>query len=761
MKMLVVNRKITMSILIVVLLVCGLQGTSHVAEALTVPNEPSFSEFVEAWDNDNDLFEELKAQATRLCAGLEFPRDTFAINDEFTILVAHTPEGDGLVLQGNSRFQAGGGINLGWLTLEKRGDLRVLTHYAPNGDGSIKCDLSTEGTAVSEPPGPKVLVVDPDSPPIYWTDYGTDKIQRVNLDGSNVQDLITSGLASPTGVALDVAGGKMYWVDIGTGKIQRANLDGTNVEDIGAGSVSSIALDVAGGKIYWTTRTTTRITVSIIGRTTRTTVSTIRRANLDGSNVEDLITRGLNLNVPNGIALDVAGGKMYWTDGVADKIRRANLDGSNIEDLVTGLSVPIGIALDVSGSKMYWTDGGTDKIQRANLDGSNVEDLVTAVSDPYGITLDAAKTKMYWTDREEGKIRRANLDGSNVEDLVTGLDEPVGITLAIPPQAIPSTPDLVVEDVRADPVTVAPGEKFKLYATLKNQGRGESTATRIRYYRSTDAVISTEDTQLGSASRDPLAANATIRRYLNVTAPTTPGTYYYGVCVDSVPDESDTDNNCSLAVSVTVTAPPTVAEDVNGDGIVDVKDLVYVAERYGQTGTTTADVNGDGVVNIDDLILVAAVLDADAAAAPSLYSDALEQFSVSDVQLWLSQARQRDVTDPRVRKGILFLEHLLASMVPKETVLLANYPNPFNPETWIPYQLAKPAEVTITIYAINGQAVRTLALGHQAVGRYQSRSGAAYWDGKNEFGEAVASGLYFYTLTAGDFSATRKMLIRK
>ena len=204
----------------------------------------------------------------------------------------------------------------------------------------------------------------------------------------------------------------------------------------------------------------------------------------------------------------------------------------------------------------------------------------------------------------------------------------------------------------------------------------------------------------------------------------------------------------------------TTKEDVNGDGTVNIQDLVLVASSLGQIGETDADVNGDGVVNIQDLVLVAGAL-GDAAASPSLYSDALEQFSVSDVQLWLSQARQRDVTDPRVRKGILFLEQLLASMVPKETVLLTNYPNPFNPETWIPYQLAKPAEVTITIYAINGQAVRTLALGHQAVGRYQSRSGAAYWDGKNEFGEAVASGLYFYTLTAGDFSATRKMLIRK
>ena len=97
----------------------------------------------------------------------------------------------------------------------------------------------------------------------------------------------------------------------------------------------------------------------------------------------------------------------------------------------------------------------------------------------------------------------------------------------------------------------------------------------------------------------------------------------------------------------------------------------------------------------------------------------------------------------------------------RENALLANFPNPFNPETWIPYQLEKPTEVTITIYAIDGRLVRTLALGHQPAGIYRSRSRAAYWDGKNAFGEPVASGVYFYTLTAGDFAATRKMLIRK
>ena len=98
---------------------------------------------------------------------------------------------------------------------------------------------------------------------------------------------------------------------------------------------------------------------------------------------------------------------------------------------------------------------------------------------------------------------------------------------------------------------------------------------------------------------------------------------------------------------------------------------------------------------------------------------------------------------------------------PKQTTLLPNFPNPFNPETWIPYQLAKPSEVTITIYDIRGRVVRVLVLGHQAAGIYRSRSKAALWDGRNHFGEKVATGVYFYRLTAGDFSATRKMLIQK
>ena len=99
--------------------------------------------------------------------------------------------------------------------------------------------------------------------------------------------------------------------------------------------------------------------------------------------------------------------------------------------------------------------------------------------------------------------------------------------------------------------------------------------------------------------------------------------------------------------------------------------------------------------------------------------------------------------------------------IPEQTSLLPNYPNPFNPETWIPYQLSEPTDVKLTIYDIQGRVVRNIDLGHQRAGVYHGRSRAAYWDGRNAVGEPVASGVYFYTLTAGEFTATRKMLIQK
>ena len=100
-------------------------------------------------------------------------------------------------------------------------------------------------------------------------------------------------------------------------------------------------------------------------------------------------------------------------------------------------------------------------------------------------------------------------------------------------------------------------------------------------------------------------------------------------------------------------------------------------------------------------------------------------------------------------------------LTPKETTLLPNYPNPFNPETWIPYHLAREADVAITIYDTKGRLVRQLALGYQEAGHYAARGKAAHWNGRNERGEAVASGIYFYQFRAGDYVASRRMVIVK
>ena len=200
--------------------------------------------------------------------------------------------------------------------------------------------------------------------------------------------------------------------------------------------------------------------------------------------------------------------------------------------------------------------------------------------------------------------------------------------------------------------------------------------------------------------------------------------------------------------------------DVNSDGTVNIQDLVLVAANLGKTGQNDEDVNSDGVVDIRDLVKVAGAL-GNGAAAPSLHPQSLEMLTAAEVKQWLSTAQHLDLTDAMSQRGILFLQQLLITLTPKETALLANFPNPFNPETWIPYQLSKEADVTLTIYAVNGRVVRQLALGHQPAGVYQARSRAAYWDGRNALGELVASGVYFYTLTADDFSATRKLLIQK
>ena len=201
---------------------------------------------------------------------------------------------------------------------------------------------------------------------------------------------------------------------------------------------------------------------------------------------------------------------------------------------------------------------------------------------------------------------------------------------------------------------------------------------------------------------------------------------------------------------------PLAVVDITGDGSVTYLDIIEVAENYGKTvvdgANPRADVNKDGIVDIEDLIVIAEAVDAqapvDSQAAPMLAQrERYFSFTAEEVLQWIQDARDigADAQTIAILEQFLTAVTQVTQPIPEKTTLLANYPNPFNPETWIPYQLAKPTEVTIFIYAIDGALVRTLPLGEMPAGVYQSKHRAAYWDGKNAQGERVTSGgLFLY-----------------
>ena len=562
----------------------------------------------------------------------------------------------------------------------------------------------------------------------------------------------------------------------------------------------------------------------------------------------------------------------------------------------------------------------------------------------------------------------------------------------------PFGPDLVVDLIRVGKTEMKPGAVFRMDAVIRNQGTAPSGNTKVRFYRSTDEIITPADTPVRTADLPFVAVNATRNKWGQLTAPQTVGVYYYGVCIEGVANESQTGNNCSPAIKVTVgtlrdkrrtPTPKTkegflpadlLAEQVfeNYENMLsreDVKDLLSnvlgrLKEPEAQKSLSDdfidavifQEINNPELLKrrwffhvaataqeiqwwfrepqvltllqnpaaIDELaklmgislpppsvvfpdaILAQAIrkalqLPADAAipkaklatltqlevpfGSPETerikdltgleHAKELKTFEIyhdgpdltplagltklETVALFSASSRDRSITDlsPFKRLTNLRVLHLsnvdsdftpltgltklgalslfgagiddndLVSLIPilagmknlraldlgsnairdatpltalvnlksltlwenpvtdaslrqlkrqnpgleilgvdlpaapaapvfpDETALLPNYPNPFNPETWIPYQLAKDADVTVTIYDIRGGVVRRLALGHQPAGFYYGRGRAAYWDGRNALGEQVASGLYFYTFTAGDFTATQKLLIRK
>ena len=467
----------------------------------------------------------------------------------------------------------------------------------------------------------------------------------------------------------------LYWTNTETGGTSYQLIGGDVENYVGVPNITSLAIDATNGKIYATTKTSDR--TGIIGR-----------ANLDGSDpqlVKDLTS------VPRGIAVDTVNGKLYLANSWG-KIQRSNLDSSNFEsDLITGLDNLDEIAVDAAGGKIYWTQQTSDHtgtIKRANLDGSDPQLVKDLTSVPRGIAVDTVNGKLYLAN-SWGKIQRFNLDGSNFEsNLITGLD-----------------------DLGEIAVDTANG---KIYWTEKTGiRRANLDGTNIQ-----DVVIG------------PGSANIILG---------TP------IAIDD---------------RVTMASPPA---DINEDGRINVSDLLLVvtALQGSETVNPRADVNTDGTVTTADLLLVIEDLDDPVNASAPMRAETITSLDKAMLETQLNILLAQTDGSPKYQQAIAFLQTLLATTRPNKTRLLANYPNPFNPETWIPYQLADSSDVEILIYDTKGTVIRHLELGHQPAGYYTSRNRAAYWDGRNTLGERVASGVYFYQLQVDDLSLLRKMIILK
>ena len=259
---------------------------------------------------------------------------------------------------------------------------------------------------------------------IYFMDSSDEIMGKLTLDGSGtvatVKDL--AGM-SGVGIAYDTVHSKIYFsdfydADTPNGKIWRMNLDGTGLDSIARGILDpyGIALDIAGGKVYWADDN-----------------GNISRANLDGSSPEiglvHIDTAGFRC-----VALDLKHSKMYFFDAANDKLYVANLDGTGVTPLIEGI-YGYAIYVDTENDKIYYDEEYTPALMRANLDGSGVvqiyknNDAAVGKSRIYGITIDYASNKLYWSCRDAGEIYRANLDGTGKETLKTGLTSPRGIFL--------------------------------------------------------------------------------------------------------------------------------------------------------------------------------------------------------------------------------------------------------------------------------------------------------------------------------------------
>ena len=262
-------------------------------------------------------------------------------------------------------------------------------------------------------------------------------------------------------------------------------------------------------------------------------------------------------------------------------------------------------------------------------------------------------------------------------------------------------------------------------------------------------------------------------------------------------------SDCQTISGSVIVVNPSKPWDVNKDGEVNVSDLVAVLQHLGEriieVVAENPDVNGDGIVDDADVSLVKShfgekydevkmmslppsppastvsstvlLTPPPPPGAPKLdirffeenkFLTTLASFDLSLLREIYEFVNQNVDINPELiplKETLYFLIQSASQKISSQNRLAQNYPNPFNPETWIPYQLAQDAYVAITILDASGRVVRTIDVGYRPAGSYVSKDGAVHWDGKNSLGETVVSGVYFYSIRAGNFKAVKKMVV--
>ena len=617
---------------------------------------------------------------------------------------------------------------------------------------------------------PSGIALDMDNGKMYWAASNTDdrSIFQVDINSNNIQEVFTVNGGKPHDIALDVQGDKMYWTDGARDSIWRADLQGNNFEEypsIGMGEPSQIALLVPevgglhppiifpasmppGPKVrviwYYAANDQLRGPEDWISRGFGDDYMTPDNASDYLGHVEVFFNEQLNLNSPVNF-FERTKSNIIVTKIQSNEFFVDDRDLSNYNSTVHFKQTDFSDSGDFL--KRVWRDITTNFSQNVTSYNTSNDIYLVLLQSNHGYLGNGSDTR---------SVGRVDHIGGRVAIVAVGPFKGDGSGIF--------SVDYSAEAIKVN-IAHELGHNFGLFHDFSADG----------------LIMSYKPEKTGIFQNARLDANQFSSRSKNWLEVHPAFNSVSGVNLDVPIKINVTDASASSGTPLTLNPLGPVRPAPASIRWNELQVSANSVDEY-QIRLNIEDV--DGLHHVE---LVAPPLK-NAKGCQECSSDNISlvkhyqrptntlEFNITE---WVKE--NQDLKESSLRTYIatidkagnilyfaLEIDHSSAApapfaekQLPKETALLASYPNPFNPETWIPYQLAKPAEVSLTIYDLQGRVVRTLALGHQRAGLYHVRSRAAYWDGRNAVGEKVASGVYFYTLRAGDFTATRKLVISK